>query len=54
MTAEDTAIYLADLAERQHYAETLCLVHLSVNVQSDRATGTFDELDAPEGREDCK
>lgn len=54
MTEADRLIWQSDLAERQHYAETLCLVHLSVNVQSDRATGTFDELDAPEGREDFK
>lgn len=47
MTFEDHAIWTADLAERQHYAETLCLVHLSMNYESDKALGVFDELDAP-------
>lgn len=43
MTASDLAIWQSDIEDRQRYAETLCLVHLSVNTQSDRATGVFED-----------
>ena len=43
VTDSDLAIIEADRAERQRYAETLCLVHLSVNTTSDKALGVFDE-----------
>ena len=51
MTDSDLAIIEADRAERQRYAETLCLVHLSLNTQCDRAKGVYgeDEICAPVG-----
>jgi hypothetical protein len=47
MSPADHAIWQADIEERQLYAEKLCAVHLSVNYDSDRAHGVYD--DAPEG-----
>jgi hypothetical protein len=43
MTTEDHAIWQADIADRERYEIELAMVHLSVNYESDRALGTFDE-----------
>lgn len=49
MTLEDQAIIEADRAERHQYEIDLTLVFLHFNAQSDRAHGTFDEIEAPAG-----
>jgi hypothetical protein len=43
MTSEDHGIIEADRADRKRYEIELAMVHLSVNYESDRARGTYDE-----------
>lgn len=45
MTEADHAIWQADIAERKRYEIELAMVHLSVNYESDRARGTYDETE---------
>lgn len=53
MTETDHAIWQADLAEREKYAETLCLVHLSMNYESEAARGTYDDTVEMQGEVQC-